>query len=136
MLTYLKYPFLMDKNCFQISWKLSEIRLCIYVSASQVVLVVKNLPASIGDTRDSDSLPRSGRSPREGNGNPLQYSSLKNSMGRGSWWTHQEPWSHKESDTTEHTCIHTHTYMFKKLKKIPRLRKETKTFSRNKKHSC
>ena len=71
MLTYLKYPFLMDKNCFQISWKLSEIRLWTDVSACQVVLVVKNLSASIGDARDSDSISGSGRSPGEGNGNPL-----------------------------------------------------------------
>ena len=38
---------------------------------SQVALVVKNLPANAGDTRDMDSFPGSGRSPRVGNGNPL-----------------------------------------------------------------
>ena len=32
------------------------------------------------------SIPGSGRSPREGNGNPLQYSCLENSMDRGAWW--------------------------------------------------
>ena len=32
------------------------------------------------------SIPGSGRSPREGNGNPLQYSCLRNPMGRGAWW--------------------------------------------------
>ena len=32
------------------------------------------------------SIPGSGRSPREGNGNPLQYSCLENSMDRGTWW--------------------------------------------------
>ena len=32
------------------------------------------------------SVPRSGRSPEEGNGNPLQDSCLKNSMDRGDWW--------------------------------------------------
>ena len=42
--------------------------------------VVKNLPASAGDM---DSISRSGRSPGRGNGNPLQYSCLKNSMDRG-----------------------------------------------------
>ena len=36
-------------------------------------------------TRDSDSIPGSGRSPGEGNGNPLQYSCLENSMDRGAW---------------------------------------------------
>ena len=52
---------------------------------SQVVLVVKNLPADEGDTRDASSIPGSGRSPREGNGNPLQYSCLENPMDRGAW---------------------------------------------------
>ena len=50
-----------------------------------MVLVVKNLPASAGDVRDMGSIPGWGRSPREGNGNPLQYSCLKNPMDRGAW---------------------------------------------------
>ena len=37
-------------------------------------------------TGDLSSIPGSGRSPGEGNGNPLQYSCLKNSMDRGAWW--------------------------------------------------
>ena len=44
--------------------------------------VVKNPPANSGDT---GSIPRLGRSPVEGNGNPLQYSCLGNPMGRGVW---------------------------------------------------
>ena len=43
---------------------------------SQVVLVVKNTPASSGNTRDPSSIPESGRSPGGGRDNPLQYSSL------------------------------------------------------------
>ena len=35
---------------------------------------------------DVDSIPGSGRSPREGNGNLLQYSCLENPMARGAWW--------------------------------------------------
>ena len=46
-------------------------------------LVVKNLPAKTGD---AGSIPVSGRSPRGGNGNPLQYSCLENPMDRGAWW--------------------------------------------------
>ena len=53
--------------------------------ASQVALVVKNLPASWGDTRDVGLIPGSERSPGVGNGNPLQYSCLGNLMDRGSW---------------------------------------------------
>jgi len=44
--------------------------------------VVKNLPANAGVT---GSIPGSGRSPGEGNGNPLQYSCLGNPMDRGAW---------------------------------------------------
>ena len=47
--------------------------------------MVKNPPANVGDTGDMGSVPGSGRSPGEGNGNPLQYSCLKNSMDRGAW---------------------------------------------------
>ena len=54
--------------------------------ASQVMLVVKNPPASAGDTRDLGSIPGLGRYPGVGNGNPLQCSYLENSMDRGAWW--------------------------------------------------
>ena len=49
-------------------------------------LVVKNLPASAGGAKDMGSVPGSGRSPGEGNGNPLQYFYLENPMDRGAWW--------------------------------------------------
>ena len=52
----------------------------------QVVLVVKHLLANAGDIRDVGLIPRSGRSPGRGHGNPLQYSCLENSMDRGAWW--------------------------------------------------
>ena len=55
------------------------------VWASQVALVVTNLPANAGDIRDSGSIPGSGRSPGEGQGNPLQYSCLENPKDRGAW---------------------------------------------------
>ena len=45
--------------------------------------VVKNPPANAEDARDTGSIPRLERSPREGNGNRLQYSCLENSMHRG-----------------------------------------------------
>ena len=48
--------------------------------------VVKNPPASAGDTRDVGSIPGLGRSPREGNGNLLQCSCLENPKDRGAWW--------------------------------------------------
>ena len=48
--------------------------------------VVKNLPDSVGDTRDLDLIPRSGRSLGVENDNPLQCSCLENSMDREAWW--------------------------------------------------
>ena len=48
--------------------------------------VVKNPTAHAGDIRDAGSIPGLGRRPGEGNGNPLQYSCLENSMDRGAWW--------------------------------------------------
>ena len=48
--------------------------------------VVKNLPANTGDERKVGLIPGSGGVPGVGNGNPLQYSCLKNSMDRGAWW--------------------------------------------------
>ena len=47
--------------------------------------MIKNLPVHAGDARDVGSIPGSGRSPGEGNGNPLQYSCLENPMDRGAW---------------------------------------------------
>ena len=52
------------------------------VWTSQVALVVKNLPANVGDTGDVGSIPGSRRSPEEGNGNPLQDSCPENPMSR------------------------------------------------------
>ena len=49
---------------------------------------------------DLGSVPRLGRSPGEGNDNPLQYSCLENAMDRGTWWANS-PCGCKESDTTE-----------------------------------
>ena len=50
-----------------------------------MVLVVKNTPSSAGNVRDLGLIPGLGRSPGEGNGNPLQYSCLENPMDKGDW---------------------------------------------------
>ena len=47
--------------------------------------MVKNLPANVDDVRDVGSISERKRSPGVGNGNPLQYSCLENSMDRGAW---------------------------------------------------
>ena len=61
--------------------------------------MVKDSPAIPGDTRDVGLIPGSGRSPEEGNGNPVQYSCLKNPMDRGAWWATIHGVT-KESDKT------------------------------------
>ena len=58
--------------------------------------MMKNPPCSAGDARDMGSIPESGRSPGEGNGNPVQYCCLENPIDREAYG----PWDCKESDTT------------------------------------
>ena len=95
-----------------------------------MTLVLKSPPADARDARNLSSVPGSGRSPREGIGNLLQYSCLENSMDRGTWqatvhgveesdmsecvcvYTHTHTHTHTlaESDMTACTCTHTHTH--------------------------
>ena len=81
-------------------------------------MVVKNLPASAGDIRDMGPILGLGRCSTEGNGNPLQYSCLENSMDRGNLVGYS-PQHRKESDTTERlrTCARTHTQILTPLSK-------------------
>ena len=72
-------------------------------AASQVALMVKNSPANAGDVRDVGLLPGLGRSPGEGNGNPLQYSCLE-----GPIWT----------EGTWRATVHRVTQSQKQLKRL------------------
>ena len=54
--------------------------------ASQVALMVKNLPANAGNARDTNLIPGLGRSPGVGNSKLLQNPCLENSIDRGTWW--------------------------------------------------
>ena len=58
----------------------------LHLLPSLMVLVVKNPPSNAVDTRDLGSVPGSGRSRGEGDGNSFQYPFLKKSMDRGDWW--------------------------------------------------
>ena len=72
--------------------------------------------ASVCKAGDAGSIPGSGRSPGEGNGNPLWYSCLGNLMERGAWQGGYSPWGCKESDfVTEH--IHKTILIIGKKKK-------------------
>ena len=60
--------------------------------------MIQILPAIAGDSGDAGSIPEPGRSPGEGNGNPLQYPCLGNPMDRGTW--HATVHGVAEVDTT------------------------------------
>ena len=68
------------------------------------LLCGKESAYNTGDTRDVGSIPGLGKSPRRGNGNPLQYSCLENPMGKRNLVGYS-PWGCKESDTTEWLSI-------------------------------
>ena len=65
--------------------------------------MVKNSSANAGDTGDTGSIPGLGRSPGEGNGNPLLDSCLENPMDRERNLAGYSPWGHTGSDMTEVT---------------------------------
>ena len=73
-----------------------------------MALVVKNPPASAGDVRDAGSIPGSERSPGEGHGRPLQYSSLENPVNRGTWqvtvYRVTKSWTRQKWLSTHTTC--------------------------------
>ena len=73
---------------------------CTDDGASQVALVVKNLPANAEEVRDVGLIPGPGRSSGGGHVNPLQYSCLEKSYGQSSLGGYS-PRGRKESDTTE-----------------------------------
>ena len=69
------------RNTRRPTWNIKKIMNLITL----MVLVVKNPPANAGNAGDAGLIPRSGRSPGEGHGDPLQYSCLKDPVGRGAW---------------------------------------------------
>ena len=71
-----------------------------------MTLVVKNPPANSGDVRDASSIPRLGRSPEEGNGNPLQYSGQENSMDGGAWWATVHGATKRQTRLSDFTSLH------------------------------
>ena len=72
---------------------------------SLVAQLMKNPPAKEEDSEDGSSIPESRRSPGKGNGNPLWYSRLENSLDRGAWQAVLHGVT-KKFELTEHTCTH------------------------------
>ena len=62
--------------------------------------------ASACHVADLSSIPRLGRSPGEGNGNPLQYSCLENPMDRGAWWAIVHRVTKSQTRLSEFTSLH------------------------------
>ena len=62
--------------------------------------------ASACNAGDSGSIPGSGRSPGEGNGNPLQYSCLENSIDRGTWWATVHGVTKSQTQLSDSACMH------------------------------
>ena len=79
--------------------------------------VVKNSPASVGDTGFITGL---GRSRGGGNGNPLQYFCLENPMDRGAWRATGHGVA-KESDMTEHLSTNIHAHYLNKIVIVNRI---------------
>ena len=72
-----------------------------------MALVVKNPSANAGDIREAGSVHGSGRSPREGIGNPLQYSCLESPLDRGTWQAAVHGIAKSQTWLSRH--VHTHT---------------------------
>ena len=68
-----------------------------------MVPVVKNPPANVGEIRDARSIPRLGRPPGEGHGNPLQDSCLENPMDKGAWRATVHGVTQSRTRLSEHT---------------------------------
>ena len=80
--------------------------------SSQVVLMVKNLPANAGDARDTVLIPGSERSPRVGNGHPLQYFCLGNPIDRGAWQAAAHGIAKSRTQLSESTTIILYIYLY------------------------
>ena len=72
----------------------------------------KNLPANAGDAGDTGLIPGLGKSPGEGNGNPLQYFCMENSMDRGVWRVTVYGVAKRQTWLSTHTHIYIPLYMY------------------------
>ena len=103
----------------------------IYLSAYMCVWFPRWLSGkqSTCNAGDPGSIPRLGRSPGEGNGNPLQYSCLRNPMDRGAWWL--QSMGSQKSDTTVRLSMQTHMCVYTSFHNVRRLLSKGSTFTPN-----
>ena len=86
---------------------------------TSLLLSGKESPCQCRNIRDAGSNPRSGTCPREGKGNPLQYSCLGNPMDKEAWWATVHgviEWTQLSAHRHTHTHAHTHTNIYEKVK--------------------
>ena len=91
---WMTHPPMFWRKVFQVQERVAQILWIrsILVCSNFFFPLVNRLPRwlsgkeLVGQTGDADSIPGSERSPREGNGKPLQYACLPNSTDRGDWW--------------------------------------------------
>ena len=79
------------------------------------MLVVKEPACNAGGIRNAGSIPGSGRSPVEENGNPLQNPCLNNPMDRGAWWTTDHKVTQSQTSLkrlSTHKCEYSSSYTF------------------------
>ena len=81
--------------------------------------MVKNPHDNAGDAGDTGSIPGSGRSSREGNGNPFQYSCLGNLTDRGAWQATDHEVTKNQTQLSTHVHTHTHTHTHTHPKGLP-----------------
>ena len=112
LLGILHKPLVKNKHNYLSYYYLSRFYICCYhainnksKSSFPSGTGVKNPPANAWDARDMGLIPGSGRFPGEGNGNPLQYSCLENSMHRGAW----RPTVHEVTKSQIWLSYHTNT---------------------------
>ena len=72
--------------------------------------MVKNPPANAGDVKDAGFIPELGRSPGDGPDDPLQYSSLENSMDRGAWRATVHGITKSPTGLNRLACTHARTH--------------------------
>ena len=108
LLLYTGKQYISDQPCKQLRFQC-----IIQIEAGSVWCNVNESACQARDARDTGLVSGSGRSPGVGNGNPIHYSCLENSINRGAWWA--IVLGCKGSDTTEllssciSVCTHTNT---------------------------
>ena len=100
------FPVFCQTMCLKLKCERKLIR------SNKLIIILTEYSLKIFDIPKPGSIPGLGRSPGEGNGNPLQYCCLEKSHEQRSLVGYS-PWGHKESGTTERLHVHVHSLKIK-----------------------